>query len=172
MFPKSASVQVYDAPDGNGIGTLTRALANSPAEVAAGGWIAVQEPGAVFWVRSTDLSFLPPVGPDYSKAFEHVYRQRAGDTSRYVGFWLDGAEPNHRARLRLGNEDGWQESEYTISNGVARPERLLLVSGAGKGLMMAANSLPGVLASLVTCVAVSIIARRTGRRATAHPLSH
>jgi hypothetical protein len=58
MFPAGDDVGLFDQPDGTRVGTLARAVANTHAEISAGGWTAVRSVGGNSWVRMSDLRYF------------------------------------------------------------------------------------------------------------------
>lgn len=138
MFPISNAVALRDAPDGQPAGVLTRAVANSQEEVAAGGWIKVQDPAGAKWVALDQLAYLPPPGAqtDYFAAFDAAYRARAPADFRSASFKLRATPDGARiATLELRQDDYFQEYVYQVSPGPPKALEFYEVFGPGWAML-------------------------------------
>lgn len=151
MFPRTASVQLFDAPDGKPCGTLTRAVANSPKEVEAGGWIGVLEANMPKqWVRLEDLAFLCPAGADEDKYVDALNTSLAArDPKELPRFAYSKKKMDEGVRVRTRLWDrGWQESWYLVKEEKTIPEKLFLVSEGAAGISGAVDCGQGIVFSL------------------------
>jgi len=118
----------YDAPDGQQVEMLTRALVNSQKEVDAGGWVEARDPGKVTWVRLSELRFVPPPNAGvYFDRFVAVYRERNPPYYQNATCSFEAAAPGEtRATLRMQNDRRTTEYSYLISASGVRPLSMTL----------------------------------------------
>lgn len=175
MFPRTTSVQLFDAPGGKPCGTLMRAVANSPQEVEAGGWIGVLEANLPKqWVRFEDLTFLCPASADEDKYVEALNTSlKARDPNELPSFDYSRKKTHEGVQVRTRLWDrGWQDSWYLVQGEKAIPEKLCLASEGGVGISVAADCGMGVLLSLLaggfTAIATRVWLKRRRKVAEAH----
>lgn len=162
MFPRTESVQLFDTPDGKPCGTLTRAVANSPKEVEAGGWIGVLEANIPNrWVRLEDLTFVCPENADqksYVAALNASLAARDPKELPWFEYSKTKMDDGVRVRARLWDR-GWEESWYLVQGEKANPEKLILVSEGGVGISGAVDCGQGVVFSLFSGAFAAIVTR-------------
>lgn len=168
MFPAHEAVPVFDKPDGTPSGVLTRALANAPQELEAGGWIEVQSPRGNGWVRRADLGFAAPSGKEteYLKAYEAAFRQHNPDASQFRTRFASspGSSGERQVRfVRYEDDDHYTEYLYTVSSGTPTPLRLDRVFGPAL-VLGTAMLMPIHLAAASVVLAAGVLAIRSYRR--------
>lgn len=137
MFPVNHSVPLYDSPGGTRVAILSRAVVNSQAEIVSGGWVQVHDSGGLRFVELATLDYLPGqnADPDSFKAFASSYQAR--DAAEHRGATLEiqpTASGIATARLRIEQENHWQEYVYDVVPGKATPRRMCTVFGPGAAL--------------------------------------
>lgn len=173
MFPVSDAEVIRDAPDGQPVGILTRAVVNSQHEIAAGGWVAVQDASRTAWVELSRLQYLPPAasGVDYFQAFAREYQARDPESPRWATLSIaDDASGATVARLHLRQKDHWQDYVYRVKVDAATPTEEFRAWGPGEafsniGPFLLAGA-AGVLAVFGLAVFAGVfVVRRSGRAA-------
>lgn len=168
MFPRSPDVQTFDAPNGKPLGTLTRAVTNTPSEIWAGGWIGVNETNAPkSWVRFEDLTFELPNSDDersYLSALQASLAGRFPQRTPTVRYEPSRDGDGFEARYRESDDKGWQESWYSIQGGHLIPEKQILVSAAGAGIAGAVDCGMGIFFALIAGAISGVMTRRYLRK--------
>ncbi len=79
QYPIDDDVALFDAPDGNRVGSLERAVANTYTEVGTNRWVAVSESVGTLWVRADALVYStePARADRLFKAYERHYKSAA-----------------------------------------------------------------------------------------------
>ncbi len=162
MYPASASVRVFDRPDGNDVGALTRAVACKHEKLNADGWVGVWTPTQSVWVRRTDLRFeTSDLTGSYFRAYEKIVEAQSVD-----GFGGASISANRDSKgvttirfERFPDDDHVERYLYQVSNGVATPVEVDHAFGPGEALA----DIPGFLVALIVATMVAILVRRFGR---------
>ncbi len=126
MFPTSKGVGLSDAPNGQQIEVLARALVNNQEELDAGGWVEVRNPGRTVWVRMSELQFTPPVDANvYFERFDAVYRDRNPPYYQKATCSFNPAPSGEtRVTLRLRNDRRTTEYSYMVSPTGVQPRTM------------------------------------------------
>lgn len=172
MFPVNGSAPLFDKPDG--VQTpqlLQRAVANTAAEVEFGGWISIADPAGERWARFADLTFIPP--PSQEKplldALAQSLRARTGDRWVTVALTTEPIPSGLRLTAKIHGDDHHQHSTYTVINGRAAPEQLVLIKGAAVGLSGFPIMIISALVALICAVFAGRLASRRIRAALRRP---
>lgn len=168
MFPIDNAVPLSSVPDGKPVATLTRAVVNTQEEVAAGGWVQVQDPNGPCVVQLSKLAYLPPETPttDYFTSFVAAYQAREPKDFRSASFTLQ-RDPSGItiATLHLKQEDQWQDYIYEVTANRATPLEMYKVFGPGQALKDSLRLLTALAAGVVFIVlAASVLIYREWRK--------
>lgn len=155
MFPLDNAVPVCDAPDGKQVGVLKRAVVNSQEEIDQGGWVKLIEGNKNLWVELKRLTFVPDMGsePDYFMAYMDSYRAR--DFTEWRGGFFETADDGSdtkRVRLRLEQDEHWQEWVYDVSGEKVTPIEMYQVFGPA----VAFEELGRVMIALIAAISVLV----------------
>lgn len=173
MFPTDSAVPLYDSPGDRPVATLNRAVVNSQREIDAGGWVQVLDPGGPYAAELSKLDYLPQPNASPGRlfaAFETSYRARNPADARSASLTLDRAASGvTTARLRLHQNDHWQEYIYDATPGHATPREMYQVFGPGEAfrdigrlILASAAAIAFVILAVIACLVVALRSRASG----------
>lgn len=125
QYPNDDDVALFDAPDGNRVGTLDRAVANTYTEVATNQWVTVNVGAGTLWVRANALVFStdPTRADRLLSAYERHFKSGSNDPFRSAGAKMNlTADGQVRVRFRrTPDDDHVEEFVYVIDGNSAHP---------------------------------------------------
>lgn len=138
MYPADEEVELYDAPGGERVGTLDRAVLNAHHELVDE-WISVIDGDATRWVRRDRLVFFGESAEREGLTTAFVEQWRRSDPEENINVSMAAGT------LRVSRDDGWEEYDYepVVVGGVlyeldeasAKPREMRWMSGIAAGIV-------------------------------------